>query len=165
MLNKIKVALKNLTFHRINFKRKFIIVSAVAVIVALSWSAKAWLASPVNATPIVHAASVQSFAPGQDKGKAALSTIQSEPVTLKTTGFEPKEFSRQASPFILSIHNRTSAFNLSFELLREDGHKLHDIKGPKGQVHPMKLIDLPPGTYLLKEVNHPEWTCRIVLTR
>jgi hypothetical protein len=164
MLNKIKAALMSRTFHRIKFSRRFIIVSAVAVIIALSWSAKAWFASPANASPIT--TSVRTSAPGQDnKGKPTPATIQVESVTLKTTGFEPKEFSRPASPFVLAIHNQIRVFDASFELLREDGHKLHDVKGPKGAVRPAKIIDLPPGTYLLKEVNHPEWTCRIVLSR
>ena len=92
-------------------------------------------------------------------------TIEAEPITLKPSGFEPSEIRRTASPFVLAINNRSRLADVSFELFKEDGHKTHDVKGPKGQVHPMKLIDLPPGNYLLKEVNHPEWVCRIVLSR
>jgi hypothetical protein len=165
MLNKVKATLKSRSFHRIKSNHKFIIISAVTAIIALSWSAKGWLVSPANATPMAHTAWAPNSESGQDKGKDAPSTIQVESIILKPTGFEPKEFSRPATPFVLAIHNRTAAFDASFELLREDGRKVHDVKGPKGAVRPAKIIDLPPGTYLLKETNHPEWTCRIVLTR
>jgi hypothetical protein len=101
----------------------------------------------------------------QGKAAHAPTTTQAEPLTLKASGFEPDELTRTASPFVLVVSNRSGIADVSFELFREDGHKMKEVKGPKGAVRPMKLIDLPPGNYLLKEVSHPEWTCRIALSR
>jgi hypothetical protein len=160
----IRSALKRRVFHSINFNRAVIIISAIVVVAPLSWSAKAWLVSSANASPVAHPP--QTSMPGQGiQEKAAPSSIQVEPVTLKPSGFEPNEIRRPASPFVLAVNNRSRLLDVSFKLLREDGHKLHEMKGPKGQVNQRKLLDLPPGNYLLKEVNHPEWTCRIVLSR
>jgi hypothetical protein len=101
----------------------------------------------------------------QGKSAHAPTTTEAEPLTLKPSGFEPDEITRAASPFVLMVNNRSGTADVSFELFREDGHKMKEIKGPKGGVRPMKLIDLPPGNYLLKEVSHPEWTCRIALSK
>lgn len=167
MPESVKPSLKSRIFQNTNFNPAIIIVSSVVLIAVLSWSAKAWRTSSINSTsPPVNPSQPSAPLQGKrEKATPAPSDITVEPVTLKPGGFEPKELRLQASPFVLSVNNRSRVFDLSFELYREDGHKLHEIKGPKGQVHPMKLIDLPPGNYLLKEVNHPEWTCRIVLSR
>jgi hypothetical protein len=105
------------------------------------------------------------FQNNQGNAARAPTTIQAEPLTLKPSGFEPDEINRTASPFVLLVKNRSGTADVSFELFREDGQKVKEIKGPKGSVRHMKLIDLPPGNYLLEEVSHPEWTCRIALSR
>ena len=101
----------------------------------------------------------------QGQGNRIASDIQVERITLGFDGFEPKEIRRPASPFVLAINNRSRLSDVSFELFRDDGHKVHEMKGQKGQLREMKTIDLPQGNYLLKEVNHPEWVCHIVLSR
>jgi hypothetical protein len=101
----------------------------------------------------------------QAKSTPAPSSIQVERITLRFAGFVPTEIRRPASPFVLAINNRTKLPDVSFQLFREDGHKLHEMKGQKGQLRQMKMIDLPEGNYLLKESNHPDWVCHVMLSR
>ncbi len=166
MIERIR-ALKRSIFHRINRNLAVSIISAIVVMVALSWSVRAWLAPAVSRAP-ASANPAQMSPPGQsNQGKRtpAPSSIQVEPITLKPDGFEPKEVRRPATPFVLAVNNRSRLMDVSFGLFREDQHKVQEIKGSKGQIRLMKMIDLPPGNYLLKEVNHPEWMCHIVLSR
>jgi hypothetical protein len=153
-------------------------VAAAVISAGLLWAAARTTSVAPAANSFSHAASAAStvrpagglVAPSltqNNRGKAAHAptTTQAEPLTLKPGGFEPDEITRAATPFVLMVNNRSGTADVSFELFREDGHKMNDIKGPKGGVRPMKLLDLPPGNYLLKEVGHPEWTCRIVLSQ
>jgi hypothetical protein len=144
-------------------------ICAAPAILALAFlcaRADAWFTASVSsASPAANP--MWTSSPAQNnQGRAipAPPEIQVETLILKPGGFEPNELKRSAAPFLLTVNNRSRVFNLSFDLYREGGHKLHEMKGPKGQVRFMKMIDLPPGTYLLKEVNHPGWTCRIVLS-
>ncbi len=139
-------------------KPKLITIWTCCVIAALAVTVQAWLSSSAVAT-----SQVQEPTQRQNKTPNP-APYEVERVTIKPTGFEPNEINRPASPFVLAVDNRSGLQEVALELFREDGHKLHEIKGPKGQLDQRRFLDLPPGNYVLREINHPEWSCHILLS-
>jgi hypothetical protein len=132
-------------------------VIIVAAILILSWGAKARLRPGIDRRPT---------APNQHRDHAPIPTnIQVETFTLGFNGFEPKVISRSPGPFVLGINGYNRTRDTSFELVSEDGDRVHEVKWPHGQPRYRKLMNLPPGNYLLKEVNHPDWTAQITIGR
>lgn len=97
-------------------------------------------------------------------GEPTPANMEVETVSVTPNGFEPSEIHRPATPFLLAINNHGRPAEFSFEIYRVNGQKLHDMQGKKGQQHQRKILDLPPGQYVLKETSHPDWSCRIVLS-
>ena len=129
------------------------IIVVVTMISILSWGAKARWAS-IDGT---------STASTVQRDKVPIPTnIQVETFTLGFDGFEPKQIDRRPGPFVLGINNYTRS-RASFELVREDGNRVHEIKWPSGQTRYRKLMNLPAGDYRLRDVNHPDWTARIII--
>lgn len=129
------------------------LVVIVAVVCILAWGAKARLTAGVDRT----------IPPNAQRNNAPIPTnIQVETFRLGFNGFEPKEITRRPGPFVLGIDNYNSR-NASFELVRDDGNTAHKINWPTGQTRYRKLLHLPPGDYLLREVNHPDWTAQITI--
>ena len=86
-------------------------------------------------------------------------------VTLKPTGFEPKELKRPRGLFLLMVDNRSNNPNLLFHLDGESGKREHEQQTRAGgRLDWNKALDLPPGRYLLTEANHPKWVCEITIT-
>ena len=86
-------------------------------------------------------------------------------VTLKPTGFEPKELTRPRGLFLLMVDNRSNNPNLLFRLDRENGKREHEQQTRNGgKLDWNKALDLAPGRYLLTEADHPEWVCQITIT-
>lgn len=86
-------------------------------------------------------------------------------VTLKPTGFEPAELTRSRGAFLLMVDNRSNNPDLLFQLNSEHGKREHEQQTRRGgRLDWNKVLDLPPGRYLLTEANHPEWVCQITIT-
>ena len=149
---------KKLSKRRFSTRVYFVIAAilSLASITSLWASAKVgWLGStvtPVGVRPLV-----------QDPVEPAPASVTVETVRLTPLGFEPKELERSAGKFLLGIDNRIGPIEFSFELVEENGHKVRQLKLPKGQIRLRKLLNLQAGRYTLTEVDHPEWTCSIVL--
>jgi hypothetical protein len=107
---------------------------------------------------------VFSAQPNASSGQRAPSNMEVEVISITRNGFEPSEIRRPAELFLLAVNNQGRPTELSFEICRLNGQKLHEMKGGKGQQRQRKILDLPPGQYVLKELNHPEWSCAIVLS-
>lgn len=93
----------------------------------------------------------------------AQSGMEAELLVLRPDGFQPREIKRRHGKFLLAIQNQSSEEGPSFILTREAGHSLKQMRVPKRQSKYRELIDLPPGTYVLTEANHPDWTCQIII--
>jgi hypothetical protein len=90
-------------------------------------------------------------------------TVETELITLRRTGFEPREITRPAGEFLLMVENTTGqSINLRF--LQETGGHLHAVALSREQPDWNELEDLHPGRYLLTEADHPDWTCRVTVT-
>ena len=86
-------------------------------------------------------------------------------VTLKPTGFEPAELTRSRGPFLLMVDNRSNNPDLLFLLDGESGKREHvQQTRTGGKLDWNKVLDLPPGRYLLTEADHPNWVCQITIT-
>jgi len=103
-----------------------------------------------------------SSAPSQ--GKRDDSKLEAELVTVTPTGFEPAEITRPHGRFLLAIDNRSGLDSVDFYLEREAGTRAKDSFARKGKLAWREVIDLPPGTYILRAANDESWQCRIVLT-
>lgn len=91
------------------------------------------------------------------------SRTEVEIVTLRASGFEPKEISRPPGPFFLAIDNQSGLEVIDVSLDKETGHKLQSVDLSKGKAKWRQKLTLAPGVYLLREGSHPEWACRITV--
>lgn len=90
-------------------------------------------------------------------------------ITVRPTGFEPAEIAHSNKKFLLAIDNQSGAENLAVQLLEEDERgnlraKLRDFGLSLKSLNKRELTHLPPGRYVLREVNHSEWACHITIT-
>jgi hypothetical protein len=143
------------------------IVLVASVVTLWATARMSWRSSVINTMPVHVSTASPHRVVQQNQGVAnpPPSSITLEAVTLTYDGFQPKEFEREAGTFVLGVNNQTRIADLSFELLRENGHKVHEVKMTNGQLRSRKLLHLPAGSYTLRVVDHPEWTCSIVLSR
>ncbi|HEX5705103.1 MAG TPA: hypothetical protein VFX97_18030 [Pyrinomonadaceae bacterium] len=88
-------------------------------------------------------------------------------ITIRPTGFEPSDLQHPSQPFLLSLDNQSGLDNLTLEMYREAGPSLTRIYESKLSLRSLRkreIQDLEPGSYVLKEANHPRWACRITIT-
>ena len=92
--------------------------------------------------------------------------LEAERLTLKPSGFEPGEITRPAGRFLLAVNDRSGQEGIAFVLSRQNGERVHEVRmRDTGRKHEWRrVVNLPPGSYLLSEANHPEWVCRITIT-
>ena len=117
--------------------------------------------------PTVEATSIQPLplaapARGQTEG------LQVELVTIHPYGFEPEELTLAKGRFLLAIDNRSHLDEVSVQLLSPGGAqgtmaRAPVTRMPRGNMNWNRMVDLPPGEYLLTEENHPQWTCKITI--
>lgn len=157
-------------FPRKPSARFYILAASVLMLVSVMslWaSAKVgWLGpTPSNSHQVAQQQFVPNVTPIHRAASQAPSDITVETITLTPQGFQPNQIERAAGRFLFGIDNRIKPEEFSFEILRENGHKAHKLKLEKGQIRLRKLLNLPEGRYVLRAVDHPEWTCSIVLSK
>ena len=79
---------------------------------------------------------------------------------VRPTGFNPPEVNLAKGRYLFIVQNRSGIRDLTFQLDREAGERLHEVHDQKLQWK--KIFDLNPGTYMLTVAGHPEW--RSVIT-
>ncbi len=90
--------------------------------------------------------------------------LGAEHLTLRPTGFEPSEIVRPAGRFLLAVDNRAGVGELAFILVREDGLLATSSLVENKKFRVRRVVDLLPGRYSLKVVDHPDWVCAINVT-
>lgn len=90
--------------------------------------------------------------------------IVQELLTLRRSGFDPAELTIPSGNFLLAVDNLTDIPNIQLTLVEDKKNKLKDIKFESRNRDWREEIDLKPGVYLLSEISHPEWVCRITVT-
>ncbi len=105
---------------------------------------------------------VSLLAPAVVLTPATQSRIDTEIITLRPSGFEPASITRQEGRFLLALENRSGLEEI--ELRFERVGREHRVRIPRNKIDWRGLVNLRPGEYMLREVNHPNWTCRITVT-
>lgn len=90
--------------------------------------------------------------------------LQAELVTITPLGFEPAEITRPQGRFLFAIDNRSGLDEVDFYLERETGGRVNIPLTRRRKLAWREIIDLPPGTYLLRATNDESWRCRISIT-
>lgn len=98
------------------------------------------------------------------QNETANDDTEAEIITIRPTGFEPAAITRPRGEFLLVINNRSGLEEINWRLDREAGGNLRDVRIHDGKSRSGNFEDLPPGSYVLTEANHPDWTCRITIT-
>jgi len=108
-----------------------------------------------------------SFILGAQSGPTKGTMVDTEVVELGPNGFFPKQIIRTSpGKHFLYVRNTTTLRTLTLVVTRQDGPTVNTIKQralTTASPHWNELLDLTAGTYTLTEVNHPSWTCQIVI--
>jgi len=144
-------------------------LSLFALCLATAITTLAWKGDAVNSRPAADTVPGLSAAPAMatlpapsqesPKGK-----FRVERVTAFPYGFEPEQITRSAGPFLLAVDNRAGTDGLSLRLLANNKQLVFAQPIHQGRPGAQKEINLAPGSYLLVEDNHPEWSCVITIT-
>src|SRR5262245_29310515 len=105
--------------------------------------------APVEAAPIDH---------------GPQTPIQAELITITPTGFEPDALTRAKGKFLLAIDNQSGLEEVEFYFERETGGRVNVPLTRRGKIAWREIIDLTPGTYILRATNDESWRCRIRIT-
>ena len=90
--------------------------------------------------------------------------VQAELITITPTGFEPAELTRHKGRFLLAIDNQSGLDEVQFYFEREAGGRVNVPLNRRGKLAWREVIDLTPGTYILRATNDESWRCRIRIT-
>jgi hypothetical protein len=95
---------------------------------------------------------------------AAENRLETEILTITSTGFEPSEITRPAGPFILAIHNQSGEAGPALRIDRLRGNKLIEVRMARWRRAVHQQLNPPAGEYLLSIIDHPDRNCRITIT-
>ena len=90
--------------------------------------------------------------------------VQAELITVTPIGFEPSELTRPKGRFLLAIDNQSGLDEVEFYFERETGGRVNVPLSRRGKIAWREIIDLTPGTYVLRARNDESWRCRIRIT-
>ena len=85
-------------------------------------------------------------------------------LTIRPTGFDPAEITLPAGEYLVIVRNSTGLDEFALRLDRDAGERLHDVRMPRYKRRWKQVVSLSPGSYVVTETNHPQWTCRITVT-
>jgi hypothetical protein len=138
------------------FRLRPIAITLISVIVAVGFvassGARGWLRVKVTET--------------QQNPTTSDSSVGAELVTIKRFGFEPAEITRPHGSFVLEVDNRAEVTAVDLRLERVGHEPTREVHIPREKLDWIEILpDLPAGDYLLTEANHPDWVCRITITK
>jgi len=90
--------------------------------------------------------------------------VQAELITVTPTGFEPSELTRPKGRFLLAIDNQSGLDEVEFYFERETGGRLNVALSRRGKIAWREIVDLAPGSYVLRAMHDESWRCRITIT-
>ena len=90
--------------------------------------------------------------------------VQAELITVTPTGFEPAELTRPKGRFLFAIDNRSGLDEVEFYFERETGGRVNVPLSRRGKLAWREIVDLTPGTYILRATNDESWRCRLTIT-
>jgi hypothetical protein len=96
--------------------------------------------------------------------QSSQAALQTELITITPSGFEPTEITRPRGRFLFAIDNRSGLDDPDFYFERETGGRVNVALSRRGKLAWREIVDLPPGTYILRATNDESWRCRITIT-
>jgi hypothetical protein len=90
--------------------------------------------------------------------------VQAELITVTPTGFEPAELTRPKGRFLLAIDNQSGLDEVGFYFERETVGRVNVPLSRRGKIAWREIVDLAPGTYILRATNDESWRCRVTIT-
>lgn len=90
--------------------------------------------------------------------------IKVELITIRPAGFDPTEITLTDGHFRIAVDNKSGLDEVTLRLTREGGARVRGLRLSPEQHKWREKIVLPPGSYLLTAVGHPNWLCRITVT-
>ena len=136
----------------------FLVMGFSAAASALEWF------GPMNRAPVIAKTSGEVTTSGASEIGSNQERVEAELITIHPTGFEPAEITRDGGRFVLAVDNRSGLEEVDLQLNRENGSREREARVHRQQLDWREFVDLPPGRYVLKEVNHPDWACLITIT-
>lgn len=130
------------------------------IMCSLALSANAWFASGRES----HLQTVVTGQTATANQENARDRVEAESITLRPTGFDPKEITRRRGPFLLAASNRSGLEEVVLSLTRIDGNTVKELRVSRKQRAWQEVINLSPGQYILSEASHPDWICHITIT-
>jgi len=135
-------------------------VIGVAAVTALTVRSRTIKNDGINSRAAATVSRAATSAPLQIQSPIA--RLEMERITITPTGFEPKVITRGPGRFLLAVDNRSGLDNLTLHLESQAG-RLRTQRASRSKASWRELLDLLPEEYLLKESNHPGWSCRITI--
>jgi hypothetical protein len=83
------------------------------------------------------------------------------PVRISRFGFETTEINLSSGRFMLAINTDIGDVELKFD--RIGGNTVRQSVLSRDKRTLREIYDLSPGEYVLRELNHPAWSCRITV--
>lgn len=137
-----------------------LITGLMFTLIVATASAKYWLKRSTKVTSTTTTRSLAATA----QNNSERPRVEVLTISIRLPGFVPREITRPAGYYFLSVTNLSGARELSLRLERENGERLHEVNLSRGKSAWRQNVHLSPGTYLLTEANHPDWVCRITVT-
>lgn len=100
---------------------------------------------------------------GQSQTAPNVGKVEVELVTLRDGGFYPSTITRSAGKFLLIVKNRSHSHQVQYGVTRSDAAVVAPVETVIA-ISRDYILDLPAGTYLLRESSHPNWTPLTVVT-
>ncbi|QQS46794.1 MAG: hypothetical protein IPM66_23385 [Acidobacteriota bacterium] len=66
--------------------------------------------------------------------------------------------------FMLAVDNLTGIPDIALTLVEDKKSKVKDLGFTEMKRDWREELEMKPGVYILSEVSHPEWICRITVT-
>ncbi len=86
-------------------------------------------------------------------------------ITLRPQGFEPAAIRLPAGDYLFVFNNRTGLDQFALRLDRENHGTVREARPPRLKRDWRQFLRVTPGTYVVREMNHPEWTLRMTVTQ
>ena len=161
-------------FMRSGLVLRSAVVCAVAVIALAAASVESSVTTSSNsaksvesslAEPQVVSTVAESTEPESSAALQALTAEDARVVlfTIRPTGFEPREITLPAGQYLVVVRNRSGLREFTFSIERSSGERIYETRTSRFKSD-TKYLDLPPGTYTFREVNHRDWICRVTVT-
>jgi hypothetical protein len=155
--------------YRIRYRLLLITISFVCG-AALLFGVRAYnrsSAAPTKIAPRFPAGAISNapapVAAGGIRTGQSAGSLEGEIVTIRPTGFDPPEITRQDGHFTLIVEDRSQLDAVTLYMDVSGGPQLAQADMPHEVLNWTQEFNLANGTYTLREANHPDWVCTIAI--